>query len=331
MAYHTRSKKVRARERAKVHPSRPAKSAAKKRNWRAYEAEQQRRYDLEVWFDEDVLDGWYNKKRSYGVRRRAYVYSTRAILSVLGCGALFRYPLRGAEHFTNSLLRLVGHSELKAPDHSTLCRARKRLRIPLAAKLPREPRALIIDGTGVKVYGAGEWLRTKHSVKERARYRRLTICLDYATGQVVSHTLMPSKGKGTGETSQVAPLLEALPTGTHVAEVLFDRLYDARHIYRTVGDHGGLPIIVPRVDATYGLHSQRDNHLKTRGWHGEDELKARLDYGRRSLVETAMSRIKGLTGDRLAGRSLKTQRAEMSIRLMALNRITNPAIQLRNG
>jgi hypothetical protein len=327
-----KTKQGRARERAKVHPKRPAKPAPKRRNWAEYEASQARRYDLEVWFDEAVLNGWYNAKKSYGVRRRAYKYSTPAILAVLGCGALFRYPLRGAEHFTNSLLRLVGRADLRAPDHSTLCRARKRLRIPLAPALPSGPLVLLIDGTGVKVYGAGEWLRAKHDVTERSRWRRLTLCVDYATGQVVSHTLMPSEGVGTGETSQVAPLLEAAASGgVAVAEVIADRLFDARHVYETVGNHGGLPVIIPQQDAAYGLHPARDNHLKTAGRHGVAELKARLDYGRRSLVETAMSRVKGLTGDRLGGRSLEAQRGEMAVRLMALNRVTIPAAQLRNG
>lgn len=326
------NKSERARDRATVHPRRAAKAPPSKRDWAAYEAAQARRYSLDVWFDEAVLDGWMNRKGSYGASRRPYAYSTAAILAVLGCGALFRHPLRGAEHFTNSLLRLVGRPDLRAPDHSTLCRARKRLRIPLAARVPSDPRVLIVDGTGVKTFGAGEWLREKHRVTAGARYRRLTICVDYATGQVVSHTLVPSEGAGTGEVSQVAPLLEAAAAdGVAVGEVLFDKLFDARRIYETVGDHGGLPVIVPKWDAAYGLHPDRDNHLKTMRRHGEAELKARLDYGRRSLVETTMGRIKGLTGDRLASRSLEGQRAEMSVRLMALNRITDPAVQMRSG
>lgn len=335
MTIYKPNKRQRARDRATVHPRRAAKTAPPKRDWAAYDAAQARRYSLDVWFEEGVLDGWLNRRGSYGARRRPYAYSTAAILATLGCGATLRYPLRGAEHLMNSLLRLAGRPDLRAPDYSTLCRARKRLRVPLAAKLPADDGdglVLIIDGTGMKTVGAGEWLREKHRVSQGARYRRLTICVDYATGQIVSHTLMPSEGAGTGEVSQVAALLrEAAPTGTGVAEVLFDQLFDVRHVYQTVGDYGGVAVVIPKWDAAYGLHPDRDNHLKTMRRHGEAELKARLDYGRRSLVETAMSRIKGLTGDRLASRSLEGQRAEMSVRLMALNRITDPAVQMRSG
>jgi len=262
MLHPINARKGQARKRAKVVPTVAAKPEKPKRNWRAYEAEQKRRYDLEVWFDEDVLKHWFNDKSSYGRQRRPYIYSTEAILSTLGCGALFKYPLRGAEHFTSSLLRLVGRADLKAPDHSTLCRARKRLNIPLAAKLPNSPRVIIFDGTGLKIFGEGEWLKKKHEVSERAKYRRLTICLDYETGQIISHTLMPSDGDGTGEVSQVAPLFEMLPEGTEVEAAIFDQLFDAEHIYSTVGSHGGLPIIIPKGNADYGLHPVRDKPLK---------------------------------------------------------------------
>lgn len=70
-------------------------------------------------------------------------------------------------------------------------------------------------------------------------------------------------------------------------------------------------------------------HIKTRNWHSKAEAKLRVDYHRRSLVETAMGRIKGLTGDKLSARSLPAQRAEVATRLMALNLVTNPAVQLR--
>lgn len=333
LTHRIRAGKKASKKHIKTHPKRSGKKSPVKRNWRAYEAEQKRRYDLEVWFSEEVLENWYNSHKSYGRRGRGYRYSAAAILSTLGAGALFKHPLRGAEHFTNSLLRLMGRKDLQAPDHSTLCRARQRLHIPLVRRMIHDPQVILFDGTGMKVYGAGEWLRDKHKVEKNSRWRKLTVCMDYTSGQILSHTLQPSSGSGTGETSQVGPLLEALPEAwtqsTHTA--IADALYDTKACYELLDKRSIWPVIPPAKDAVYGLHPERDRHVKTLGWHGYDEWRDRTDYGRRSLVETSMSRIKGLTGDRLMARSLEAQRAEMSIRLMALNMITNPAVQLRSG
>lgn len=327
-----KSKEVTCRDKAIVYPSVPAKQK-KKRDWQAYEASQVRRFSLDIWFDQALIDSWYTlgSAGAYGKRQRPFRFSSGAILATLGASALFKYPLRGAEHFANSLLGLMGYPELKAPDHTTLSRARRRLRIPNQVKSHPRPRSLIIDGTGMKIRGPGEYLKDKHKLQTKAQFRRLTVCLDYDTGEIVSHTLVPSEGAGNGETNQVKGLLDSLPKGDTIKDVIFDRLYDAREIYQTVGDHGGLPIIQPQSRARYGLHDIRDNHIKTIGVHGVAEWKKRLDYHRRSFVESGISRIKQLTGSRLQARSFPGQEAEMAIRIMALNKINDPSVQLRSS
>lgn len=309
------------------------KPPVKKRNWKVYEAEQKRRYDLEVWFDEETLSNWFNTNGSYGAKRRGYKYSANTILMVLGIGALFKQPLRGAEHFTNSLLKLMGYPQLKAPDHSTLCRARKRLCIPLAPRLSKDPRVIMFDGTGVKVFGAGEWLRTKHTVQKNTKWRRLTVCVDYDSGQILDFTLQPSSGSGSGETSQAVAMLDDMQPewSQSVEEIIGDGAYDKKSMYQAADKLKAWLITPPQWNAGYGLHPVRDQHIKTMNWHGKKEWKQRVDYGRRSLVETRMSCIKQITGERLRSRSLQAQRAEIAVRLMALNRVTNPAVQLRNG
>lgn len=259
LTHNIRAGKKKSTKHIKTHPKRAVKQI-KKRNWRAYESEQKRRYDLEVWFSEEVLDNWYNQKRSYGARHRGYRYSSAAILSTLGCGALFRHPLRGAEHFTNSLLKLMGRGDLTAPDHSTLCRARQRLHIPLVRRPIKNPKVIMFDGTGMKTYGPGEWLRDKHMVETSSRWRRLTICVDHESGQILSFTLQPSSGDNTGETSQVKPLIEALPEAwiDTIEEAIGDGLYDTAAIYKLFDKHGMRPVIPPKSNAVYGMHPERE-------------------------------------------------------------------------
>lgn len=313
------------------------------RNWRAYEAEQRRRWDIELFITPELLTqaGWLNAGRT-GRPGRPVQYSDAGVTACLQLGALFRLSLRGAEHFTRFLIRFGGADRnVTTPDHVTLHRARRRVPVNLVRPGVAPPRTIILDGTGLRALGAGEWQRHKwggtpvntgDSVDESG-WVRLTVAVDYDSGQILGFTLQPPSGVGTGELSQVPVLLAGLRPEwrASVTEVMGDGLYDAEFAYRAAEQLGARLVAPPRSTARYGLHPVRDEALKTWSWHGEAEWKRRADYGRRSMVESTIGRIKTLTGERLRCRSLAAQRAEVAYRLAALNAVTNPATQTRSS
>ena len=313
----------------KAHPRRPTKPPVRApRDWRKNEETQKQRFSITLLVDKELatpeqwLDGESNDRPG-----RPRVYTDAACLACLQLAALFRMPLRGAEHMTSSILAFAG-SKLRAPDHVTLFRARQRLDIPLVKPESRPPSVIILDGTGLKSSGAGEWHAGKHGA-DAPGFVKLAVALDYDSGQFTGFTLQPSKGDGTGELSQASKLLAQLSAAAQrsCAEVIGDKLYDCVELYEDVERMGAELVVPPCNNAIYGRHAQRDRHLKTIGWHGEKEWKYRVDYGRRSMVETAIGRLKALMGERLSARTLKGQRAEVAVRISALNRVTSAKAQ----
>ena len=227
----------------KTLPKRGPKTQAA-RDWRAYEAAQRRRWDVQVWISPEMLTsaGWLSAERT-GERGRPLLYNDAGIVACLQIGALFRLPLRGAEHFTRCLLRFAGAEGVATPDHVTLHRARRRVNVELVRPGVAPPETIILDGTGLRAFGDGEWHRHKwgspgspanmddsgNDAADEAGWVRLTVAVDYDTGQVVAFTLQPPSGDGTGELSQVPALLGQLPVSSKasIAEVLGDGLYDA--------------------------------------------------------------------------------------------------------
>jgi transposase len=234
----------------------------------------------------------------------------------------FHLPLRQSEGLMTSVFELMGVS-LGTPDHSTLSRrAMTMTSISKGCRLPDGPVHLLIDSTGLKVYGAGEWLPEKHGVRPRRTWRKLHLAADADTGMVMASTLTEND---MGDTSQVAPLLEQIEA--EIGSVMADGAYDGAPTYDTVAARAGdIPVIIPphvtAVLSAVADHppSQRDRHItlmaakRRLGWQKETGY-------RRSLVETTMGRYKTIMGPGLRARSLPGQRAEAAVGAAVLNRM----------
>ena len=132
-------------------------------------------------------------------------YSALAITTALTLRAVFRLALRQTEGLIASLLRLLG-LDLAAPDHSTISRRGEAL--PVSRPRPgSEPVHLLVDSTGLKLCGPGEWLVEKHAAKVRRSWRKLHIGVDADTGEIIAAELT---GKDVDDGSQVGPLLEQI-------------------------------------------------------------------------------------------------------------------------
>ena len=181
------------------------KQTFKVTNWRDYDASLRQRGSLTVWFTDEAITAWQAEPRT--TRGGQPTYSALAILTALTLRMVFRLALRQTEGLIGSVMRLLG-LDLAVPDHSTLSRRAGTLEVPR----PRsgaggEPVHLLVDSTGLKLRGAGEWLREKHGTKVRRSWRKLHLGTDADTGQIVA-SLLTTKDVDDG--SQVGPLLDQI-------------------------------------------------------------------------------------------------------------------------
>ena len=185
-----------------------------------------------------------------------------------------------------------------------------------------EPLHLLVDSTGLKIYGEGEWLDQKHGIRSHRRWRKLHLGMDADTHEIVAVELTPDD---VGDVSEIPHLLDQV--GADVASMTADGAYDGEAVYDAASQRypGASVIIPPRATAVASgaiTITQRDQHIATIAKHGRMGWQRRSGYNRRSLIETAMFRYKTIVGRRLHARTLPNQRAEAKIGCNVLNRMT---------
>ncbi|WP_432431771.1 IS5 family transposase, partial [Rhizobium leguminosarum] len=259
-------------------------------------------------------------------RRGQHRYSDLAIETTLTLGLVFGLRLRQAEGLVESVLQLMGLA-LAVPDHTTLSRRARAWRSagkrPGSQVPPAGPLHVLVDSTGLQVYGAGQWLEEKHGARSRRGWRKLHLALDADSGEIVAHTLTD---QDAGDVSQVAPLLDQIggPIGQFFTA---DGAYDGKPTYDAVIDHCAAAAIVipPRANAVEPSDDrppgQRNQHIAAINSGGRMKWQVSTGYGKRSLVETAIGRYKSIIGRRLRARSLPGQQTEVAIGCAVLNRM----------
>ena len=231
-------------------------------NWPAYDASLRQRGSLTVWFTDAAVAAWAGEPRtSRGGQSR---YSPLAILTALTIRAVFRLAYRQAEGLLGSIIGLLGLG-LRVPDHTTLSRRAATLDVPRAgnAGAGSEPIHLLVDSTGLKLCGKGEWLLEKHGTATRRSWRMLHLGVDADTGRIVASALT---SKDVDDASQVDPLLDQV--AGPVASFTGDGAYDQDRVYAGVAKrHPEAAVIVPPratavpSEAAESAPTQRDRHL----------------------------------------------------------------------
>jgi hypothetical protein len=153
--------------------SRPTLPAYKTRNWPAYNKALKRRGALTIWFDPEMT--W--AAAPTGKRGRQCDYGDAAIQTCLTMKVLFGMALRQTTGFVESLLRLIG-LDWAVPDFSTLSRRQKTLKVNIPYRGSDGPLHLLVDSTGIKVEGEGEWNARKHGGTKRRVWRKIHIGID---------------------------------------------------------------------------------------------------------------------------------------------------------
>ncbi|OCP15116.1 IS5 family transposase, partial [Ensifer sp. LC54] len=231
-------------------------------NWPEYEAGLRRRGSLTLWLTPEALAGWRAPRRK--TRGGQPRYSDLAIETALTLGCVFGLRLRQTEGLMSSVLDLMG-LKIPVPDPTTLSRrAQKWTPSPQRQPqlLPDGPLHVLVDSTGLKIYGAGQWLEDKHGARSRRNWRKLHLALDADSGEIIAHQLTD---QDTDDPSQVGPLLDRIDA--EIGQFTADGAYDGKPTYGTVLQHSAAArvVIPPRSTAVKtndtGPPGQRDRHI----------------------------------------------------------------------
>ena len=294
-------------------------------NWPEYDRALQQRGSLTVWVTPEALAAWHPPKT--GRRGRSPQYADIAIETGHLLRLAFGRPWRQTEGLLRSLATLLG-LDIGIPDHTTF--SRRSPGLALASALAQAQRTgpvhVVIDATGLKVYGAGEWLTQRHGDRNRRTWRKLHLAVDPESGEILASELTTTE---EGDAALVGPLLDQI-TGP-IASVTADGAYDGEPVYRAVAarqpDPPAAVIIPPRATAVASTFAdteptQRDQHLRMIQDKGRTAWQKAVGYGRRSLGETGVFRYKVIIGRRLRARTLPSQKTEARAACSVLNRMT---------
>ena len=298
------------------------KTKYKVKNWPAYDAALRARGDVTFWFDEAAADAW--DAPPSGLPGGQRLYSDLAIVTSLTLRSVFHLALRQAEGFVNSLLRLMD-LDLDTPDHTTLSRRSGAVEVPVLSRSSQGPIHLVVDSTGLKVLGDGEWHAHKHKTANRHRqWRKLHLGVE-AQGFIVASALTDSQEHdAVVGVSMIAGLEGAI--GRFTA----DGAYDTRRVYEalaTAGGGRGVPIVIPpRKTASASqprqeVLEQRDDAIARIGLVGRRQWRKESGAHRQARAENAMFRYKRLIGDTLRAKKPGAQANEAKIAVNVLNRM----------
>src|SRR5215211_2758876 len=265
-------------------------------NWAEYDAALRQRGSLTVWFTDEAVAAWHAEPRTTPGGQPHY--SDLAILTALTLKAVFRLALRQTEGLIGSIIGLLG-LDLSVPDHTTLSRRAETLEVPRPRSDSRtdagrdpEPLHLLVDSTGLKLCGPGEWLVEKHGTKTRRSWRKLHLGRDADTGRIVAATLTTHD---VDDGSQIGPLLDQVDGP--IASVTGDGAYDQDSVYASIGErHPEARVIVPpRATAVPSRTAeseptQRDRHLQLIAERGRMAWQIASGYTKRAKAEAAIGR-----------------------------------------
>lgn len=293
------------------------------RNWKEYNASLVARGSLTLWVSQDVLSAWQQHERT-GRRGAPRTYTDTAILCMATLEEVYHLPLRATEGLMRSVIKLL-EVELAVPDYTTLCRRRRSLALSLPCRKKTEPLHMVVDSTGIKVYGEGEWKVRQHGLSRRRTWRKLHLGVDEATLEFVAVAVSTNDFKD----SQILPdLLEQVED--KISQVSADGAYDSRNCYEAIRQREARAAIPPQKRAKIWQHGNtkaekhiRDENLRSIRRQGRREWKRESGYHRRSLAETQVFRVKTIFGERVSARSFEGQAAQLLVRCAALNRMTH--------
>jgi len=303
--------------------ARKAKAAYRVTNWKKYNESLVRRGDITLWFAEDVIAAWEHTNREVKVGR-PFIYSDTAIECLLALRELFLLPFRQTEGLGRGLVKLM-EVEVAIPDFTSLAKRAAQLNVSLELTPTEGPIDIVVDSTGLKVFGAGEWRSDAYRHPRRRTWRKLHLSINAHSQEIVAEVLTSKKRDDADLVPEILVQIEP-----PVAKLYGDGAYDKWKLYDVLERKEILPVIPPRRGAAIKRHGNcagkplpRDEAVRGIRRLGRRRWKEQSGYHRRSLVETGMSRLKRAFGTHLKNKRFENQQTEARLRCKLLNRFTH--------
>jgi len=298
--------------------SKPSPARYRTTNWSEYNAALRRRGSLLVWLDREME--WSAPRR--GRPGRPETFSDAAIQFCLSLKVLFGLALRQTIGMVASLLKMAG-LDWPVPDYSTLCRRQRTVTIQIPYRRSGGPLNLLVDSTGVKMLGEGEWQVRKHGPGRRRQWRKVHLAMDTATGDVRAVEFTSSR---EGDSPVLPGLLAQIPSDQPIGTVTADGAYDTRACHSAITDRDATAIIPIRRNGRAwkedcAAAKARNEILRASQHFGRAFWKHWTGYHARSRVEAKMRCLKAF-GDRIASRDPNRQTAEIHTRIALMNRFS---------
>lgn len=252
------------------------------------------------------------------------MFSDATIQFCLSIKCLFGLASRQSLGVVQSLLHLAG-LYWRVPDFSTISRRQKTLTVQLPYRAFTSALDLLVDSTGIKFLGEGEWRRKKHRPEYRRQWRKVRLCIHASTLEIRA---IEVNDNSVGDAPMLPGLLGQITKAKPLHSVSADGAYDTKACHAAIAQRGAQAIIRPRKNAqawksqTSGAMVRNEAVLacKRLGWHIWNK---RCGYHRRSQVETKMHCFNRL-GERVMARTFERQVAALHARVALLNRFTQP-------
>jgi hypothetical protein len=266
-----------------------------------------------IWFDEAFLrEHW--RPAPTGKRGAPFSYSDIAIQALLPLKAVFDRPYRMVEGLASSILQLLG-IELSIPDHTLLSRRAKTLTVRIPRRQRTKPVHVVVDSTGLKLYGEGEWKVRQHGAGKRRTWRKVHVAVEAADKDVLA-VEVTTEPWTDGEV--FAGLLEQIEDP--ITPVDGDGAYDTRRVYAAAAKRGAQVAVPPRENAVpWAAAHPRTQALAAIAPQGLSAWKPAGGDHRRNLAENAIYRLKQVFADRLASRRFEPAVTEVHARVAAFN------------
>jgi len=285
------------------------------RNWSKSNQSLVNQGSIIFWVRDSAAKSWYSDQQD--ARGRPAIYSNQSILALMIARVVYGCAFRQLQGLMRDILQLM-RTGCQCPDYTTICRRARGVIVPFKVRR-KGPLHIVFDSTGLKVYGEGEWQARKHGFSYRRGWKKIHIAMCAETQQIVAASI---SDKDLHDSQAFPGLLNAIRG--EVTEVIGDGAYDTRGCYEAIHRRGAKPIIPPRKGARIPGHpslEQRDAaiHRIRDQKRGKRRWKEEVGYHRRSLVETAMHRVKALTGSSIRARNSENQVIELSVKMFVLN------------
>jgi hypothetical protein len=263
------------------------KSRYQIRNWAKYNEALVNRGDLTFWISDEVVQEWKHKNDAHR-QGRPFQFSDLAIETLLTILELYQLPYRTTEGFGEWIFRVM-QLELPIPDYTSLCKRAAALDLSFDLKKKKGKMDVIVDSTGLKVYGEGEWKTRTHGKSKRRTWRKLHLMIDAQTQEIVAECLTTN---GVHDTVPVAGMLDEQKS--RVGQFYGDGIFDTWDLYSTLDQRGIEPVVPPQRNAVLTRHGTAScrNCRETRRSGVAENLVAKVGKSKWGIIVVHWRRLR---------------------------------------